>query len=266
MTDSNILGIEGRNALIVGGGYGMGRETALLLARAGVDVAVADREPERAEAVAAEAEVLGVRAVPFTVDVTERGPAEQLVRDADDALGGLDILTNIVGVSTFADLFGTEDDAWDDQFSVNLRHHLHIGRAAARSMIDRGVPGSMAFVASVSGIYAAPYHGAYGAAKAALMSLVRTMSQEWGQYGIRVNAVAPDLIATPRVRAGFQERGADQADLAADASLQRLGEPSEIAGALVFLVSELAGFVTGQTLIVDGGVHAAMPHKMTPFR
>jgi 3-oxoacyl-[acyl-carrier protein] reductase len=97
------------------------------------------------------------------------------------------------------------------------------------------------------------------------MSLVRTMSQEWGRHGIRVNAVAPDLIATPRVRASFEERGAAQQELAADASLQRLGEPAEVAGTLVFLVSELAGFVTGQTVIVDGGVHAALPHKMTPF-
>ena len=97
------------------------------------------------------------------------------------------------------------------------------------------------------------------------MSLVRTMSQEWGPYGIRVNAVAPDLIATPRVKASFADRGAAQEELAQDASLQRLGEPAEVAGTLLFLVSDLAGFITGQTVIVDGGVHAALPHKMTPF-
>jgi NAD(P)-dependent dehydrogenase (short-subunit alcohol dehydrogenase family) len=266
VSDPNILGIAGRNALVVGGGFGIGRETALLLARAGVDVAVADLDEARAESVADEVTGLGVRAAAIAADVTDRARAERLVADADAALGGLDIVTNIVGLSAFADLLAVDDTLWDDQFTLNLRHHLYIGRAAARLMIDREVAGAMAFVASVSGIYGAPYHGAYGAAKAGLMSLVRTMSQEWGAYGIRVNAVAPDIIATPRVAAGFAERGADQSELGQDASLQRLGEPTEVAGALVFLVSELAGFVTGQTLIVDGGVHAAMPHKMTPFK
>lgn len=266
MSDPNVLGIAGQKALIVGGGYGIGRETSLLLARAGVDVAVADIDAERASSVAEEAAALGVRAEPLTADVSARASAERLVADADAALGGLDIVTNIVGISVYADLFAIDDAAWDDQFTMNLRHHLNIGRAAARLMIDRGTPGAMAFVASVSGIYAAPYHGAYGAAKAGLMSLVRTMSQEWGAHGIRVNAVAPDLIATPRVRASFEQRGAEQNELAQDASLQRLGEPSEVAGAMVFLVSKLAGFITGQTLIVDGGVNAALPHKMTPFK
>lgn len=266
MPDPNILGIEGRKALVVGGGYGIGREAVLLMARAGVDTAVADLDEARATGVAAEAASLGVRSEPFVADVRDRGFAERLVHESSAALGGLDIVTNIVGLSVYADLFGIDDATWDGQFTLNLRHHLDLGRAAAKVMIERGGGGAMAFVASVSGIYAAPYHGAYGAAKAALMSLVRTMSQEWGPYGIRVNAVAPDLIATPRVKASFADRGAAQEELAQDASLQRLGEPTEVAGTLLFLVSDLAGFITGQTLIVDGGVHAALPHKMTPFR
>ena len=106
-------------------------------------------------------------------------------------------MSNIVGASTYADLFSIDDEMWDQQLTLNLRHHLHVC-AAARVMIDAGHGGSLVVVASVSGIYAAPQHGAYGAAKAALMALVRTMSEEWGPCGIRVNAVAPDLIATPR--------------------------------------------------------------------
>ena len=158
-----------------------------------------------------------------------------------------------------------DDALWDAQHTINVRQQLNVARAAAQLMMDAKTPGAIAVVASVSGIYAAPLHGAYGAAKAALMSLVRTMSQEWGGYGIRVNAVAPDGIATPRVRAGFEARGADMSHLARDTSLKRIGEPKDIAGALLFLVSDLGAFVTGQTIIVDGGVHASLPHKMDTF-
>ena len=113
----------------------------------------------------------------------------------------------------------------------------------------------------MSGIYGAPNHGTYGAAKAGVMDLVRTMSQEWGPYGIRVNAVAPDCIATPRVLATYEEQGIDLVEQARrqGVPLGRFGEPEEIAGALVYLVSDMSTFVTGQTIIVDGGTHAGVP-------
>lgn len=114
----------------------------------------------------------------------------------------------------------------------------------------------MAFVASVSGIYGAPFHGAYGAAKAGLISLARTMANEWGQHNIRINAVAPDVISTPRHTQTLSPEAAREERIL----LGRMGKPEEIAGALVFLVSDLASFMTGQTIIVDGGVHAAFPH------
>ncbi len=111
-------------------------------------------------------------------------------------------------------------------------------------------------------MYGAPNHAAYGAAKAGLIDLVRTMSQEWGPYGIRVNAVAPDMIATPRVRAAQAEAGGDMDANAREGGvpLQRAGLPDEIAGPLVFLVSDLSSFMTGQTLVVDGGTMASFPH------
>jgi 3-oxoacyl-[acyl-carrier protein] reductase len=265
MSTADLFGIGGRRALVVGGGFGMGRETSLHLARAGAQVAVADLDMARAEAVRDEIVALGGHAVVLTGDVTVRATAEDVVRAAHDALGGLDIVVNIVGVAAFASLVDLDDDLWESQQAVNVRHHLYVARAAAKLMMAANQPGAIALVASVSGIYAAPLHGAYGAAKAALMSLVRTMSQEWGPYGIRVNAVAPDGIATPRVKAGFEARGHDMSHLARDTSLKRHGEPRDIAGALLFLVSDLAAFVTGQTLIVDGGVHASLPHRMDAF-
>lgn len=262
MTDANPWGISGRKALVVGGGFGIGEETSLMLGAAGCTVAVVDLDATRAAGVRDRIVAAGGNAITFTADVTDRAAAEQLVADAHRALGGLDIVCNIVGAAAYGSLMDIDDELWDQQQTLNLRQQLNIARAAARLMIADGTPGAIAMVASVSGIYAAPLHGAYGAAKAALMSLTRTMSQEWGRHGIRVNAVAPDGIATPRMTASFAARGSDMSHLARDTSLQRAGTPRDIAGALVFLVSEVASFITGQTLIVDGGTNAQLPHKM----
>jgi 3-oxoacyl-[acyl-carrier protein] reductase len=261
--DTNVLGLAGRPALVIGGGDGIGRASVLLLARAGADVALADVVEERALKVQQEAEAEGVRALGFIGDVTDEEQARQIVARAVEFHGGrLEVVINMVGLATWGDLFSIDDDAWEHQMLINLRHHLFLGRAAARHMIDNGIAGRMAFVASVSGVYGAPNHAAYGAAKAGVMALVRTMSQEWGPYGIRVNAVAPDLILTPRIRASFAGHENERVATARNegASLGRMGEPEEIAGPLVFLVSDLASFVTGQTIIADGGVHAAFPH------
>jgi 3-oxoacyl-[acyl-carrier protein] reductase len=234
--DHNVLGLSGKPALVIGGGYGMGRASALLLARAGANVALADIIEERAQSVAKEVEALGVRALALT--------------------GSLEVVINMVGLATWNELLDTDEEAWEQQMMINLRHHLYVGRAAARHMIEQRSGGRMAFVASVSGIYGAPFHGAYGAAKAGVMSLVRTMANEWGRHNIRVNAVAPDVISTPRLPQTMTPEQARSEGVL----LGRMGTPEEIAGALVFFVSDLASFVTGQTLIVDGGVYAAFPH------
>ena len=260
--DTNLLGLDGKRSLVLGGGYGIGRESALLLARAGAPVVVADLAPARADAVAAEIAGLGVTSHALSGDVTDRATAEGIVDAAASFHGGLDVVINMIGFAAWGTLFDLDDDAWELDLSRNLRHHLWTGKAAARHMIDQGTGGALAMVASVSGIYGAPRHAAYGAAKAGVMSLTRTMAQEWGRHGIRVNAVAPDMIATPRMREQ-QAHFAEDPDARARDSIQplgRMGEADEIAGPLVFLVSDLASFVTGQTLIVDGGTHAAFPH------
>jgi NAD(P)-dependent dehydrogenase (short-subunit alcohol dehydrogenase family) len=254
--DQNILGLAGKPALVIGGGFGMGRASALLLARAGAHVALADVIGERAQSVAKEVEALGVRALALTGDVTDMAAAQRIVAETVKFHGSLEVLINMVGLATWNELMDTDEAAWEQQMLINLRHHLYIGRAAARQMIQQGSGGRMAFVASVSGIYGAPLHGAYGAAKAGVMSLTRTMANEWGQYNIRVNAVAPDVISTPRHPGNMNREQA----LNEGVLLGRMGKPEEIAGALVYFVSDLSSFVTGQTLIVDGGVHAAFPH------
>lgn len=251
--------------LVVGAGNGIGAETALLLAHAGADVAAADVDADRARAVAAQIVELGRRGVALSGDVTAERDAVRLVDETDAALGGIDAVVNIVGLAAWTDLLSIDDETWHLDIARNLTQHLYVGRAAAKAMIARGTGGSIAVVASVSGIYASPHHGAYGAAKAGLIDLVRTMAQEWGPHGIRVNAVAPDVIATPRVKAQLETAGVnfDQQATSDGVPLCRAGLPDEVAGPLVFLVSDLASFVNGQTIIVDGGQRAAFPHFKT---
>ena len=151
--DANVLGLGGKNALVVGGGFGMGRETVLLLARAGANVAVADLDLTRAQAVQAEAEAMGVKATAIAGNVTIAADAHRVVAEAVAFFGRLEIVCNVVGLASWGELFDIDDDAWEKQFAINLVHHANVGRAAARHMIDNRIAGRMAFVASVSGLY-----------------------------------------------------------------------------------------------------------------
>ena len=252
----SLLGLEDRAALVVGAGQGIGRAVALLLARCGGRLALVDLERERVEKVAGEVRELGRPAEPLVGDVTSEPDAERLVAEAAGALGGIDSLVNIVGMASWAPLAEMDSETWDRDFSLNLKQHFLVSSRVARHMIERGAGGTIAVVASVSGLFGAPNHGAYGAAKAGVMALVRSMAQEWEPHRIRVNAVAPGSVRTPRIMA-MREAGEipDRDPLVA----ARESEPEDIAGALLFLTSDLARRVNGQTLVVDGGTISRFP-------
>ena len=245
---------------MVGGGQGIGRAAALSLARAGAQVAVLDSDAGRAEAVATEVTDLGVRASPLCADVTVPEEAARGVAGARAELGGLDAVVNIVGSSSWGSLLELDDATWERDFAVNLKHHWHVARNAARGWIEAGEAGVLCMVGSVSGQFSAANHGAYGAAKAGLLALVRTAAEEWWPHGIRVNAVVPGAVRTPRIEAAWQEGSVPRPD--AD-TLGRMALPQDIADAILFLVSDRARRVTGQSIVVDGGATTKFPFSVT---
>lgn len=255
-----LLGLEGQKALVVGGGYSSGRITAHMLAEAGATVAVADKDADRARAVAAE---IGGHAV--FGDVTTAEGAAALVDDAAAAMGGLTRMANIVGGAEFAAFEDTNLADWQRVMTLNLFQQMHVCQAAGRHMREAG-QGAMALVSSVTGIYGARYQIAYGASKAALISVVKTLADEWGPHGIRVNTVAPDNTLTSRLvdRIGKTPEEAfadfDRNAAVVGTPLQRGGREREIAGPLLFLLSDLSSFMTGQCLVSDGGLMIHFPH------
>jgi NAD(P)-dependent dehydrogenase (short-subunit alcohol dehydrogenase family) len=245
----DIFGLNGKKAVVIGGGLGMGKETSYLLASLGAQVAVADVIGERSETVAREITSRGGRAVALTADITDKVQAQAAVNDAIDQMGDLDVLVNIVGMAYWSSLLDLEEDAFDLELTRNMRYVLWTGQAFARHIQSVEHGGAMVSIASISGTRAAINHGAYGAAKAGLISLTKTMAVEWAPFGMRVNAVAPGSIRTER----FGRTAEQEAAFAAICPMGRTGDQSETAKVIAFFASDLASYVTGQTLLMDGG-------------
>ncbi|MFE4638019.1 SDR family NAD(P)-dependent oxidoreductase [Streptomyces sp. NPDC056773] len=246
--------LDGRALVLLGAGNGIGRQTAHALAAGGARVLCVDVDEERARAVAAE-----TGGVPYAADVTRREAVRELFAAAPDLLGGRPVggVVDIVGMARYAALPELDDPGWDWHFDLVLRHAWLAVQYGGEAVAAAG-GGPLVFVASVSGLTAAPLHAAYGAAKAGLMSLVRSAAVELGPRGVRVNAVAPGVVWTPRVAALLGPEG--RRLNAENAPLGRVAEPRDIAAALYFLASPQSSYMTGQTLVVDGGVGVKFPY------
>jgi 3-oxoacyl-[acyl-carrier protein] reductase len=192
--------------------------------------------------------------------VTQAEAAARAVAEAGLSLGPLDAVVNIVGSASWGRLLDLDDATWERDFAVNLKQHWYVARSAARAWIEGRRPGALAVVASVSGLFSAPNHGAYGAAKAGLLAFVRTAAEEWWPHGIRVNAVVPGAVRTPRIEALWTSGGVPAPG---PETLARMALPEDIANAALFLVSDLARLVTGQALVVDGGATTRFPYAMS---
>jgi NAD(P)-dependent dehydrogenase (short-subunit alcohol dehydrogenase family) len=246
--------LEGRVALITGGSKGIGRSIALTFAGAGADVAIAARGTGELEAVAAEIEGLGRRALAVPTDVSDREAVARLVARTEDELGALDILVNNAGAAPFMSSFeSTKLDGFEKYFRVNYLSAVYAMHAAAPGLLGRG-SGCVLNVASVAGLTATPGVSYYGSAKAAMIQLTRTTAREWGPSGVRVNALAPGWIDTPMSSAPRQNIPGFEAEISAATPLGRFGTPEEVAGAALFLCAPAASFITGAVLVVDGGI------------
>jgi len=250
---ANRLRLDDRRFVVIGSGQGIGRQTAHALAANGARLLCVDVDPGLAEDIAGE-----VGGTPWSGDATKREDVARMFDDAVSVLGGVDGVVDIVGISRFIDTLDLTDEEWDWHFDMSIRHAFLAMQYGAKAMADHG--GVMVFVASVSGITSAPRHAAYGAAKAGLMSLVRTGAVEFGPLGIRVNAVAPGVVWTPRVSGYLGDEGRDRNN--ANSPLRRVALPEDIASGLLFMASDLAAYVNGHTLVVDGGVGAKFPYPM----
>ncbi|MDP3136061.1 MAG: SDR family NAD(P)-dependent oxidoreductase [Burkholderiaceae bacterium] len=249
-----LMGLSGRNALIVGGGQGMGRSVALMLARAGCGSAIVDIDPVKAGQVAEEVAALGCKSEVIIADFTDEAQIAPAIERAQTTLGNLDVLVTIVGQALFKPALDVTRQEWDTEIQRNLGYVFFTAQAFARSLIQRGAPGSIVCIASVSGLQSAPLHAPYGAAKMGLVNLVRSLASEWADHGIRINAVAPGSIITPRQPASEVWEARTRAG---PVPARRRGTTDEIGKAALFLCSDLASFVTGVTLPVDGGWMAA---------
>jgi 3-oxoacyl-[acyl-carrier protein] reductase len=250
--------LDGTSSLVIGGGGGgIGRAITRALAGAGSAVAVADVDQGRADEAAAEPVAAGARAVGLAGDVRSGADVDAFVTRAADELGRLDILVTVVGGQlAFVPatlIHETTDEDWDLMFDLNLRYVARAVRAAVRVFLTQGAGGTIVSVGSITGLAGSPMQAAYGAAKAGLASLARSVAAEYSRDGIRMNVVSCGPIATPVARAA----GAD--DAPEWIPMQRAGSADEVANATLFLASPLSSYITGQSLVVDGGATAIGP-------
>jgi NAD(P)-dependent dehydrogenase (short-subunit alcohol dehydrogenase family) len=249
-----LFGLQGKHVLVIGGGQGMGEATARLLASLGCDLTLMDLELPRAERVCADVRAEGITANPIAADVTDEASLVAAMGRIEREFAPLDGMVTIVGMAGWSPIVDMTTETWDRDHNRNLRYVFIAARELARSMLARGALGSIVTIASVDGLRSARNHGAYGAAKAGLINLVKTMAAEWSGQGIRVNCVAPGAIVTPRIPLG--EPASERASMAL-VPMQRRGVTDDIAKAAVFFLSDLSPYVSGQVLAVDGGYLAA---------
>jgi len=248
--------LEGKVAIVTGGSRGIGEAIARTFAAHGAKVVVAARKPEACVAVAESicSEHGAGAALGLAAHTGKEDDCVRLVKDTIERFGQVDVLVNNAGTNPyFGPLLNAEMGAWDKTFEVNLKGYFWCAREVARHCIGREAPGSIVSVASVAGLMATPLQGVYAATKAAVISLTKTLAVELAPSKIRVNAIAPGFIDT-RLASAILKNDDLLQQVLARTPMRRYGTPDEIAGGALYLASDAASFLTGHTLVIDGGM------------
>jgi NAD(P)-dependent dehydrogenase (short-subunit alcohol dehydrogenase family) len=248
-----LFSLNDRVAIVTGASRGIGEAIALRLVEEGAAVVLAARKPEALHAVVEKITGSGGRALAVPAHMGKVEDVRSLVARAVEAFGKVDVLVNNAATNPyFGPLLDTEEGAWDKTFEVNVKGYFTATREVVRHLQSRNSPGSIVNVASIMGLRAAPLQGVYGMTKAAIVSMTQTLAQELGGSGIRVNAIAPGLVDTRFAAAIVSNEELNQR-IVSRTALGRVAQPDEIAGAAVYLASDASSYMTGQTLVVDGG-------------
>jgi NAD(P)-dependent dehydrogenase (short-subunit alcohol dehydrogenase family) len=248
----SLFDLTGKNAFVTGASRGIGRSIAVALAGAGADVALVARSESGLAGTAADITALGRKAVILPADVTSQDAVAAAVAAAIDQLGHVDVVVNNAGGSNFMAAFlDLRLSGWEKLMRLNLDSAVYVCHAIGGHLMERG-EGSVINVASVAGMMGSPLLSPYGAAKAGLVSLTKSLAVEWGTTGVRVNALCPGWTATDLNRNLWDDPVSGPATVAT-VPMQRWGRAEEMAGPAVFLASAASSYMTGQVLVVDGG-------------
>ncbi|MBS1874610.1 MAG: glucose 1-dehydrogenase [Acidobacteria bacterium] len=244
--------LNGQVALVTGAGRGLGRAIARALAHAGADVALGLRDIESHGDLPEQIEAMGRKALPLQMDMTKLDQIERAVHDAVGHFGRLDILVNNAGIAPGNLAENVTEADFDETLAINLKGTFFAAQAAGRVMIRQG-GGRIINMSSQAGFIALPTEAVYCMTKAGIAHLTKCLAVEWGKHNILVNAVAPTFIHTPGTKEVLSDPAFHDDVVERIAALHRIGEPMEVAGAVVFLASSSASMITGHTMLIDGG-------------
>ncbi len=249
MSNFNYLNLIGKCILVTGGASGIGFSTAKLLVEMGARVSISDLNAEQAEKASLE-----IGAEGFTIgNIADEDDCDRMIAGTIEHCGGLDAVINAAGISDkVGPALEIAMQEWQHVLDVHVRGAFAISRAAARHLLEKK-SGAIVHLSSVYGLMGTPFRYAYSPGKAAVAMLTRDLACEWGRSGIRVNAIAPGYVATPMIERLSAEGKIDIQRLEARTAMARLGRPEEVAKAAAFLISDMATYITGSILTVDGG-------------